>query len=67
MFTHTLARGHRGTYFGSGYPYFDRAYRSGGLRALMERLDELCATARRHQWTWLHDDPELDLIRPVGF
>ncbi len=40
MFMHTLARGHRATYAGSGYPYFDRAYRSGGLRALIDRLDQ---------------------------
>lgn len=67
MFTHTLARGHRGTYGGSGYPYFDRAYRSGGLRALIERLEEFCAAARRSQQAHLQDDSELELIRPVPF
>lgn len=67
MFTHTLARGHRGTHAGSGYPYFDRAYRSGGLRALIERLEQFCAMARCRQQPHLQDDSELDLIRLEPF
>ena len=59
MFTHTLARGHRATYGGSGYPYFDEW---GGLRALIERLEEYCAAARKRQQTVLQDDSELDLV-----
>jgi hypothetical protein len=48
MFTHTLARAHRAD-CGDGYPCFDRAYQSGGLRALIERLEQLCASAQeRH-------------------
>jgi hypothetical protein len=45
MFTHTLARAHRSD-CGDGYPCFDRAYRSGGLRALIERLEQHCGTAQ---------------------
>ena len=67
MFTHTLSRGHRATYGGGGYPYFDRAYKSGGLRALIERLEEFCAAARQRQQMVLQDDSELDLVRPVPF
>lgn len=67
MFTHTLSRGHRGTYGGSGYPYFNRSYRSGGLRALIERLEDFCAAATTRQQTYLQDDSDLELIRPVSF
>ena len=59
--------GHRGTYGGSGYPYFNRSYRSGGLRALIERLEDFCAAATTRQQTYLQDDSDLELIRPVSF
>ena len=65
MCLHTLARGHRAVYCG-GYPYFDTAYYSGGLRALVDRLEEFCVLARRRQWLDLRDDPDLQTIRPFG-
>ena len=45
MFLHTLARGHRATEFGN-YSYFDEAYESGGLKCLLDRLDEFCRVAK---------------------
>ena len=45
MISHTLARGHRGTYEFSGYPYFDQAFESGALGAWVARLDQLCSEA----------------------
>ena len=67
MFMHTLARGHRATDAGFGYSYFDRAYRSGGLRSLVERLECYCTLALAHQWEKLQEDLELELIKPVRF
>lgn len=66
MFVHTLCRGHRGTDGGEGYPYFDRAYRSGGLRALIERLANDCQVARERGSSVLIDSTTL-LIREVPF
>jgi len=45
MVLHTLARGYRATECGGGYPYFDEAYRSGGLKEIYNRLDLFCADA----------------------
>lgn len=55
MFTHTLVRANRSDSSG-GYPCFDEAYGSGGLRALIERLAELCAEAESQHKTHLRDD-----------
>lgn len=55
MFTHTLARSHRSDDSG-GYPCFDTAYQSGGLRALIDRLEELCAAAEKQQQTHMQGD-----------
>lgn len=56
MFFHTLARGHRATWSGSGYPYFDRAYESGGLAALLDRLACLVAFSEEAASAYLIDD-----------
>jgi hypothetical protein len=47
MFFHTLARGYHWTDNGSGYSYFDAAFKSGGLLGLINRLEELCECAEK--------------------
>ena len=46
MFLHTLVRGHQAADCGIGFPWFDEAWASGGLEALIERLASLCEGAR---------------------
>lgn len=41
MYLHTLQRHMKWGYAGAGVPGFDEAYRSGGLKAIVDRLDEL--------------------------
>ena len=65
MFAHTLARGHRAADGGDGYPYFDRAYRTGGLRALIERCDQFCESARRQGCNYLREGSDAELIRAL--
>jgi hypothetical protein len=55
MFTHTLVRANR-TDSSGGYPCFDEAYQSGGLRALIERLGELCAETEARHRTHMQDE-----------
>lgn len=64
MFLHTLARGYHVNAGGIRLPYFDHAYRSGSLQAIIDRLEQFCDLARARQWQHLQDDLELDLIRP---
>jgi hypothetical protein len=46
MFLHALARGHKAAEMSEGFPCFDKAYESGGLSALIDRLDDLCKTSK---------------------
>ena len=55
MFLHSLVRGHRATDCGIGFPYFDEAWASGGLAALIERLSRLCERAREADMMELDD------------
>ena len=59
MFVHTLCRGHRATWAGYGYPYFDKAYKSGGLKAIFDRLEWFCEVAENNKSKTLHSDSEL--------
>jgi hypothetical protein len=56
MFLHTLARGYRATEFGGGYPYFDRAYRSGGLREIFNRLERYYEVAADDESKTLYEE-----------
>lgn len=60
MFLHTLARSFRFGYYGSGYSPFDDAYKSGGLRAIVERIERYCDFAATKGWQDLQDDPAID-------
>lgn len=59
MFLHTMARGFRFTFYGSGHPYFDDAYASGGLLAIIDRLEMYCDVAASKGWEYLKDADEL--------
>lgn len=61
MFTHTLARSFRAGYYGAGYSPFDNAHQSGGLRAIIERIERYCDFAASQGWLYLQDNPKLDL------
>jgi len=58
MVLHTLARGYRATECGGGYPYFDEAYRSGGLREIFNRLEMFCAAAEDDGSNTLYEEIE---------
>lgn len=56
MHLHTLVRAHAASDQGIGFPWFDEAFSSGGLPALIERLDSLCHRAKAE------DRMELDVL-----
>lgn len=67
MYYHTLARGFRGTYYNSGYPYFNRAYRSGGLCGLNERLNKYIEYAEKSGSLYLIESNGINLIKEIEF
>lgn len=55
MYLHTLVRANRAADCGLGFPWFDEAWASGGLSALVERLASLCERARAEDRMELDD------------
>ncbi len=67
MYYHTLARGFRSTYYDSGYPYFNRAYKSGGLTGLNARVGRYIKYAELANSLSLIESNDIDLIREIEF
>jgi hypothetical protein len=60
MFLHTMARGYRACEPGYGFPCFAEAYKSGGLKALLDRLDWLCEVAETNESETLYTGCEIE-------